>query len=484
MSGIGAKSIQSYTLARCLARFIVCGPLIVSGACSLPRSTQSPPLSLEIPERWSVERQGNNTIDQSAYWAQFNDPLLDQFIARALDRNRDLAVAGLRIAQAEQSLIASRSSLFPSANADLGASRNIGAQTSSAVRYSAGVSSNWEVDLFGRISLDIARSSADIRSAQYSAGDVQRLLVGRVAQFFVSARAIAAQLAIARDTLSIQHQNLQIAQWRAKAGLVSSFDVEQAKAQVAQTAASVPLLESQLGAVANSISTLIGEPPGAVREALAADVGVPEPPTNVAIELPATALRHRPDVGRAEANLVASAATLGIRRADLLPFLQFSASAGSGSIEIGNLFDLVTGTLLLSLQQLIFDGGRARAGISIAEKEVQIALATWEQTILVALEEVETASIAQVAAEERLIVLNEALLATIEATDIARAQYRVGLIDFQTLQLSEAQLLGARNLVVSAKAERASTFIALTQAMGGGWDTTIVSLASNGGADG
>ena len=138
------------------------------------------------------------------------------------------------------------------------------------------------------------------------------------------------QLAIARDTLAYQDENLQIADWRVQAGLVSSLDLEQARSQRAQTAATIPQLESSLAATANAISTLIGEPPGRVLELVEATAEVPDPPVLEAWEAPAGVLRRRPDVRGAEAALVANSARLGVARAQLLPLVRLTGSISTG----------------------------------------------------------------------------------------------------------------------------------------------------------
>src|SRR5690606_7104830 len=169
--------------------------------------------------------------------------------------------------------------------------------------FDVGADASWEIDLFGRISGNVAASRADLEAAGYSLADLQRVIVGQVAQATIQARATAMQLAIARDTLGYQDENLQIARWRVQAGLVSSLDVEQARSQRAQTAATIPLLESNLAASANAISTLIGEPPGRVLTLLEASTFVPDPPQLAGFEAPAEVLRRRPDVRGAEASL-------------------------------------------------------------------------------------------------------------------------------------------------------------------------------------
>ena len=156
--------------------------------------------------------------------------------------------------------------------------RDVGDFASKDFNFSIGADASWEADLFGRISGNVAASRADLEAAGYSLADIQRLIVGQVALGTIQARATALQLAIARDTLNYQDDNLQIARWRNQAGLVSSLDVEQARSQRAATAATIPQLESSLAARANAISTLIGEPPGRVLTLLQGSDFVPNRP--------------------------------------------------------------------------------------------------------------------------------------------------------------------------------------------------------------
>src|SRR5690606_2767835 len=246
----------------------------------------------------------------------------------------------------------------------------------------------WEADLFGRIGADVTASEADLAAAGYSLADLKRLIGGQVALATISARSTALQLAIARDTLAFQDDNLQIARWRVEAGLVSSLDVEQARGQRAQTAATIPLLESNLVATANAISTLIGEAPGRVRRRPAAEAEVPDPPVLGGLEGPAEVLRRRPDGRSAEASLAASAARIEGARAQLFPLIQLGGSVGTSSIGLDNLFDVITGGLFGTVSQLLFDGGRTRAQIDSAEAAAEGALAAWRLSILTALEEV------------------------------------------------------------------------------------------------
>lgn len=443
------------------------------GACAGPRAV-STASEIPVPADWAFSDSTPMTTDLSEYWTQLDDPLLDQFVRQAITQNRDIALGIARLDQARAGLRLARAGYLPSVSGRAGASRDVGDLARDDIDFSLGADVSWEADLFGRVSGQVAASRADLAAAGYSLADVQRLIVGQVAIQTVQARAFAEQLAIARSTLVFQDDNLQLARWRNQAGLVSSLDVEQARAQRAQTAATIPLLESNLVASANAIATLIGEPPGRTYGALTETrpAPVPLPPAASSFAAPAEVLRRRPDLRAAEADLVAAAARIGVARTELLPAARITGTIATGGTSIGNLFDIITGNLFAGLTQLIFDGGRAASRIDSAEATARASLASYERAVLVALEDVETAAVDRRTADERVAITEEALDAANNSAFLARSQYEAGLTDFQTLLVVENQLLSARNQLVSAQADRASAFIRLTQALGGGWSAS------------
>jgi len=196
---------------------------------------------------------------------------------------------------------------------------------------------------------------------------------------------------------------------------------------------------------------------------------VPDPPVLAGFEAPAEVLRRRPDVRAAEATLLSSTSRIAGARAQLLPLVRLGGTIDTSSLGIGSLFDVITGSLFGTVSQLIFDGGRTRAQIDSAEAGARGALAAWRLSILGALEEVETSAVDLDKADERVALFGEALEAANNSAFLARNQYQAGLTDFQNLLTSENQLLSARNSQVAAEAERASAFVRLTQALGGGW---------------
>lgn len=459
-------------------RLLLLPPLLALAACAQP-NVAPPQAGIPIPEDWSETEVTPVSLEIAEYWLLLGDPLLTEFVEAALAENLDLAQSAARLEQARAQLASARAAWLPQITGSGGAQKDIGDLARDEVQFSLGADASWEADLFGHISGNVAASEADLAAAGYSLADLQRLVVGQVALTTIQARATALQLAIARDTLEYQDENLQIARWRNQAGLVSSLDVEQARGQRAQTAASIPLLESNVAASANAISTLIGEPPGRVLTLLQGSEFVPDPPALAGFEAPAEVLRRRPDVRSAEASLVAAGARVGVARAQLLPLVRLTGNIGTASPGFDGLFDVITGGLFAGVSQLIFDGGRTRAQIAGAEAAAEGSLAAWRLEILGALEEVETAAVDLRAGRERVAILGEALDAAGNAALLARSQYQAGLTDFRNLLTSENQLLSARNAVVSAQADRASAFVRLTQALGGGWSPAAYPIPSS-----
>jgi NodT family efflux transporter outer membrane factor (OMF) lipoprotein len=453
---------------------------LVFAAAGCARPDLAPASSgIPVPEQWAESANAPLAGDIAVYWTQLDDPLLTQFVEQALTNNLDIAQSAARLDQARAQLASARAGFFPQLSASAGANKDVGDFAQKKLGFNAGLDASWEADLFGQISGNVAASRADLAAAGYSLADLQRVIAGQVALTTIQARATALQLAIARDTLKYQDDNLQIARWRVQAGLVSSLDVEQARGQRAQTAASIPLLESSLAASANALSTLIGEPPGRVLGLLQGSELMPTPPAAEGLGAPAEVLRRRPDVRGAEQALIANSERIGVARAQLLPLVRLTGNLGTSSVGIGSLFDVITGGVFATVSQLLFDGGRTRAQVRSAEAAAQGSLAAWRQQILTALEEVETAGVDLRSARERVAIQGEALDASNNAALLARSQYQAGLTDFRDLLTSENQLLSSRNAVVSAEADRASAFVRLTQALGGGWSPATLPIPSN-----
>jgi NodT family efflux transporter outer membrane factor (OMF) lipoprotein len=326
------------------------------------------------------------------------------------------------------------------------------------------------VDVFGGARRSLEAAQADAQRAAYDLGSTRVSLVGDVVDYYVLARLAQAQAAIARQSLSVEDDNLQIAKWRLQAGLVSSIDVEQAKGQRAQTAATIPTYEKDFASAAYRLGILTGQAPGALVGELSSAAELPEAPGEIAAGIPADTLRQRPDVRSAERDLAAQVARIGVAEADLYPQLQLGGSLGTSALSIGGLVDALTGNLFATLSKTIFDAGKTRSKVRSQEAAADASFATYRKTVLSALEDVENGLAAIQTAERRHANFSEALEAARNQELLARTEYRSGLTDFQTLLEAERSLLSANQGLISSRADRALAIVQLYRALGGGWN--------------
>jgi NodT family efflux transporter outer membrane factor (OMF) lipoprotein len=285
----------------------------------------------------------------------------------------------------------------------------------------------------------------------------------------VQARQAQEQLRIARETQAVQRDNFDIARWRLQAGLVSSLDEQQARAQLAQTNATIPQREASLRGSLNRIAVLTGQAPGEATRALETAAPIPTATSDIATGIPADTLRQRPDVRSAERALAAATARIGVAQAQLYPSLGISGNIGTNATAIKGLFDLITGSVFANVAQVIFDGGRLASQVRSQKAATDAAFAAYKQSVLLALEDVENAMAALNSARLRAAEFRTAFDASSNAAILARSQYQAGLIDFQTLSTSESTLLNARNSLAAAQADEVLAIAQLYNALGGGW---------------
>lgn len=458
---------------------------LLSGCAVGPNYSAPPTTALGVPAAYGVPAAPAAPVDLAVWWRQLNDPLLTDLIGRATTANLDIVVSQGRLRQARESLIQARSTLFPSLSGSASATRTatyaptttvgtgpaaiVTGGNSASTQLSLGLDASWQADIFGgnRRSVEAARADRDV--ALFNLAGVRTSVAGEVATNYIGARLAQARLAIARDTLKNQDDNLQIAGWRVQAGLASATDAEQARAQRAQTAATIPLLETSFTSAVNQLGVLTGQAPSALRQTMEAVGPIPRGPDAVAVGIPADTLRQRPDVRAAERNLAAATAQIGVAQAQLYPALSLSGSLNTAAAEVGKLGTVGTGSLFAGLTQTLFDAGRLGSQVRSARAGADIAFASYKQTVLGGMQDVENAIQALNSAEARQTVLAVALDASNNAAVLARSQYRAGLTDFLTLLQSEQTLLSARDSLASAQADQALALVQLYLALGGGW---------------
>ncbi len=440
--------------------------------------------TLGVPPAYSTPAVNGAVPDVTRWWTSFNDPQLTATIDLALKQNLDIAQAVSRLRQARESLVQSRASLLPSVSASLGYSRNINVRgqsfgniTNAGIvneNYSVSGDASYQLDIFGGIRRGVEASRGSLEASRFSVAQVQSAIASEVARNYISARSAQASLAIARGSLAIQDDNLEIAGFRVQAGLVSSLDAEQSRSQRAQTAAQIPSLEQSFQQAANRLGVLTGQAPGALKADLEATQPIPHGPDAVPVGVPADVIRLRPDVLVAERNLAAATAQIGVAQAQLYPQLSIGASISTNSGSINTLTDIITGRVFGQLAQTIFDAGRNKSVIRSRRASAEQSFAAYKSTVLTALEDVENALTALETAKARQREFAIALDASNNAAILARSQYRAGLTDITTLNNTESALLSAQSGLSTARADQAQALVQLYLALGGGWDSSAL----------
>jgi multidrug efflux system outer membrane protein len=459
-----------------MRRFAAPSCVLILTACTVGPNYRPPaPATLSVPATYYQRTAEAAPADLAHWWEQLGDPLLTRLIDQATANNLDLAVASARLVQARESLVQARAGQLPTVGATASAGRNFG-PGNNRNSFSLGADAAWEADLFGGVRRGVEAARADAEASFYDREAVRVSIAAELATNYVDARLAQERLAIARDTLAIADDDLQIATWRRQAGLVSSLDVEQARAARAQAAASIPTIENSFASATYRIAVLTGQAPGAVTGELGIVKPIPKGPAEVAAGIPADTLRQRPDVRAAERGLAAATARIGVAEAQLLPDLRLSGNIGTSALSIGGLFNAITGGIFSNLTQTLFDGGRLRSQVRSQRAATEAALATYHQSVLTALEDVENALNALRAARLRETQFAIAQEAATNSAILARSQYRSGLTDFQQLLEAERTLLSARDGAAASRGDEALALVQLYRALGGGWDSTAAPL--------
>ncbi len=410
-------------------------------------------------------------VSRASWWDDFHDPLLAKLITRAMQANPGILSSQAALQQAralrDVKLAATRPNLTVSGSVQ----RNTADGAEASVNFRGGLDASWELDVFGARQSAVANSEADLQAANANLRDVQLSMTAEVALAYIQLRGLQAQLGIAQRNLASQQDTLQITQWRAQAGLITSLEVEQAQTAVAQTAAQVPALQSSLAKTRHSLAVLTGQRPHELDTVLQAAQPIPEVATQLADVIPADSLRQRADVRAAEARITAALAAVDAAKAARLPSFRLGGSVGLTALTLAGFSNgaALATQILGSVSVPVLDGGASKAQVRAQQAVVAQTRASYQSTLLTALQEIEDALIALRNDRERLGFLQHAASAADNAALLAQNRYSSGLVDFQTVLQTQRTLLGAQDSVASLQVDLSSGHVRLIKAMGGGW---------------
>ncbi|PCK46018.1 RND transporter [Pseudomonas aeruginosa] len=413
---------------------------------------------------------------ESLWWKQFDDPTLNQLVEQSLSGNRDLRVAFARLRAARALRDDVANDRFPvvtsRASADIGKGQQPGVTEDrvNSERYDLGLDSAWELDLFGRIRRQLESSDALSEAAEADLQQLQVSLIAELVDAYGQLRGAQLREKIALSNLENQKESRQLTEQLRDAGVGAELDVLRADARLAATAASVPQLQAEAERARHRIATLLGQRP----EELTVDLSPRDLPAitkALPIGDPGELLRRRPDIRAAERRLAASTADVGVATADLFPrvslsgFLGFTAGRGS---QIGSSAARAW-SVGPSISWAAFDLGSVRARLRGAKADADAALASYEQQVLLALEESANAFSDYGKRQERLVSLVRQSEASRAAAQQAAIRYREGTTDFLVLLDAEREQLSAEDAQAQAEVELYRGIVAIYRSLGGGW---------------
>ena len=408
------------------------------------------------------------------WWRLYQDPVLDRLVADALAANTDIRVAVAHLARARASLREARGQREPQVGAGVsaqygrpGATAQPGARED--LQLGAGLDVAYEVDLFGRVSRTIEAARGDVAAAAADADAVRVAIVAETARAYADAASGAERMAVAERIVDLLDRSLALTERRHAVGLATGLDTARIAALRDQRRAEVPALAAERQAALFRLATLTGRTPAEIPAEAAARHATLRLDRPIPVGDGAALLARRPDVRAAERRLAAATARIGVATADLYPRITLGGSVAANGNGVGSLFSNPIGWLLGPLINWTVNRTAARARVAGAEADTQAALATFDGTVLGALQETETALSNYARALDRRTALQAALEQAEKAALITRARQREG--DISSLELLDAERTAAdaHATLASADAAIAAAQVDLFRALGGGW---------------
>lgn len=454
--------------------------------CKVGPDYVAPPQA--APEGWSESMDEGlraESVELGRWWTALGDPLLDSLVERAVQTNLDLREASARVREARALRGVAESGLYPTVDATGSYTRerfseNSGDQGGFGTRtgegmdlFAVGFDAAWEIDVFGRVAREVEAADAQLAAAGEDWRDVLVSLLAEVAREYTDVRSFQNRLGIAESNVKAQADTLVLVNSRFEAGITSELDVAQAKANLEQTRSQIPLLSAQVRQAMHRLEVLLGQRPGSLAEELAANEGViPTPPETIAVGLPSELLRRRPDIRRAERDIAAETARIGVATSDLFPRIMLTGSAGLQSSQIGTLpaGDSFAWAVGPSVRWNIFSAGRIQNNIEAQTARQEQALARYERTVLTAFQDVENSLVGYSREQVRLRSLSDAVASQQRAVQLAEELYTRGLTDFQNVLDAQRQLYSLQDLLAESERNVTGNVIALYKALGGGWE--------------
>ena len=434
-------------------------------AAPAPASTQ-PPAAKPEPR--------SPSLGDEKWWEVFQDKELQALIRTALKNNYDVRIAATRVLQAQAQLGITRADQFPS----VGSGGNIGSQQSPQIGPIPGyqitqgqltASAAWNLDFWGKYRRATQAARANLLANEWAQKEVTASLVASLATAYFELRELDLELEISKQTLDSRSQSLNLTKTLEQHGINSLLDVRQSEQLVYTAATEIPDFERQIAQLENAISILLGNNPGDVPRGLklTEQPHAPEVPAG----LPSSLLERRPDVREAEQNLIAANAQIGVARAAYFPQVALTGTAGYESPALTNLFTGPAGiwNLAASVSQPIFEGGRLKSNVRLAEAQHEQILLSYQQTIQGAFRDVSNGLIAYRKNREFRIQQEHLLESAQDAARLSEVRFRAGTTDYLEVLTNETNSFSAALGLAQAQANELIALVQVYEALGGGW---------------
>jgi NodT family efflux transporter outer membrane factor (OMF) lipoprotein len=461
-------------------------------ACAVGPDFKAP--QSDLPPQWRDTTASHDSVERQ-WWKHFNDATLDDLVERALANNAQVQIATLRLAQSRVLRGAEAGARWPTVNASASYQRERQSENGSATRmidliappggreqiitllaepfsvYQGGFDVGWELDLWGRVRRSVEAADANLRMSEEDLRDAQLSLVGEVVRGYLELRGVQEQLRIANADAAASADLVELTEYRVKGGLVDQLDLATQRARLAEARSNVPQLKQQEAQLVSALAVLVDAQPGSLDAQLAATPTKLTLPTTIAGGVPSEIARRRPDIQRAEAQLQAATAEIGVAVADLYPRFTLTGGLAQQSLHASDLTEWGSRQWSIgpSLSLPIFDGGRRRAVVEVRKLDQQQAAVTYQQTVLRAWHEIETALGGYTAERERNRELATALDASRDAYEIALVRYNHGMINYLAELDARRTLLQTERAYSQSTVQVGTQWVAVYKALGGGW---------------
>lgn len=427
---------------------------------------------------WVPARPADAAL-RSDWWALYGDPVLDGLMARLNAGNLNIAEAQAQYRQSQALLKSARSSLFPTVGASASVTRSgagSGSASSDIRQYTLSGDVSWEVDLWGRVRRSVEASRAGVQASAADMANVRLSMQSTLAQSYFSLRIADAERRLMAQTVEAYTRSLRTTQNRYDAGMAAQADVAVSRTQLENAKADLLALEWQRAQLEHAIAVLMGQAPSSFDLAQTTSLAaVPPIPAGV----PAQLLQRRPDVAAAERRTAEANAQIGVAQSAWFPDLTLNAQGGFRS---GEWVQWLTAparfwSLGPALAMTLFDGGARAAQVESARAAYDAQAASYRQTVLTALREVEDYLVQLYVMAQEQLAQNNALAAARESLRLTRNQYDAGIIDYLSLVQVETTALNAERSALSLQADRLIASVQLIAALGGGWDDSALEAA-------